>query len=168
MYRSYRPKKNKTKRYTYILVTLFIFLILILGFYLHKAKAPQNNAKNEAISIAKSKAGLKDYQSFYSSNLYHTYYSVEGINNKDKQIFVIIDKDNGNTRVEETKNGINNKQIKQVLASKYKVKKILKNEISIFNNKTVWISTFINSNDKLNYVVIDFHNGSILNSINNL
>lgn len=168
MYRSYRPKVNKKKRLIYILIIIFILLVLILGFYIHKAKSTQNNAKKEAISIARNQAGLKEYQSFYSSNLYHTYYSVEGINNKNKQIFAIIDKNNGKVRIEETFNGINTNQVKKTLLQKYKLKKILKTDISIFNNKTVWISTFLNNNNKLNYVVIDFHTGKILNSINNL
>lgn len=168
MYRSYRPKANKKKRLIYILIALLLLIILIFSLYLHQAKSTQNNAKNEAISIAKSKAGLKEYQSFYSSNLYHTYYSVKGINNKNKQIYVIIDKNNGNFRVEDTNSGINPQQVKKNLSNHYNIKKVLKIEISIFNDKTVWIGTFINNDNKLNYAVIDFHSGKIINSINNL
>ncbi|PUB10302.1 DUF5590 domain-containing protein [Paenisporosarcina sp. OV554] len=146
-----------------IFITVFILsLSLVISlFVIWKAGQPFSKEQDKAEQLVLSEKKLKvvtDSEVYSGSN---TYVTVSGndVKGNGKAVFIpITGKD---LAIEEVllKDGISKKQAIEAVQTEFKVKEILHTKLGWEQDNAVWEITFLNKNDKLNYVYLLFENG---------
>ena len=146
-----------------IFITVFILsLSLVISlFVIWKAGQPFSKEQDKAEQLVLSEKKLKvvtDSEVYSGSN---TYVTVSGndVKGNGKAVFIpITGKD---LDIEEVllKEGISKKQAIEAVQTEFKVKEILHTKLGWEQDNAVWEITFLNKNDKLNYVYLLFENG---------
>ena len=148
---------------------ILIILIFLVGWSIYAVgNHPKAEAERQATTIAKRYANLKTRTDFYIYNRENTYYTVAGKNNKGQRILVIVPQKNGSVRVVKQSTGLTEQQALAQVKSNEHPKRVLKAVPGIFNDKVVWVVTYLNSKGNLCYDLINFKTGSYVQQINNL
>ncbi|MEJ6400609.1 cell wall elongation regulator TseB-like domain-containing protein [Nicoliella lavandulae] len=158
-------QRRKFRRIIYAIVALLIIIFCILIF---RAQRPMSRAKGQSIDIAKKAAGIQNVNKFYMSALNRTYYTVQGTNNRNASLYVIINKDDGKTTVLKANQGISETDAINKVKQDGQAKKVLNAAPSIFNNKPVWIVSYLNHSNKLCYETLNYANGRSIQLISNV
>lgn len=146
-----------------------ILLILLVGWSIFAvSNQPRAAARRQTISLAKRYAHLQSPGKFYIFNRESTYYAIEGKNQKEQPIIVIVPQRGGKLRVLNLSKGISEAQARQKTITNRNPEKILKVAPGVFNDKNVWEVTYLNNKGKLCYDLINFKNGKYIQNINNL
>ncbi|MBW1605597.1 DUF5590 domain-containing protein [Lactobacillus sp. Sy-1] len=143
-------------------------LLVILCILLFRAQRPLSRAKSQSIALAEKTAGIQRVDKFYTSELNRTYYTVQGTNNRNASLYVIISKDDGKTTVLKANQGIAQADAINRVKSAGNPKKILNAAPSLFNNQPVWIVSYLNQSDKLCYYTLNYSNGKVIQTITNV
>jgi len=137
---------------------------------LWQANKPFSNEKELAKEIALNENKLAQVSSAEVYSGSQSFVTVIGIdeNGDDKAIFI----PNGDQEIpiEEVflKDGITEEQALQVVQDEFQIKQILHTKLGWEDTNAVWEITFLNENDKLNYVYVMFENGKWWKRILNL
>lgn len=149
------------------ILTLSLFISL---FVLWNAGHPFSNQEKIAKQIALSEKKLAQVSSaeVYSGSM--SYVTVFGINENGEDKAVFIPNGKKKQPIEEVllKEGITEEQAIKVVEDEFLVKKILHTKLGWEDSNAIWEVTFLNENDKLNYVYILFENGKWWKRILNL
>lgn len=134
-----------------------------------KAGQPFKTAKHEAEQVAISENKLSevtDSQVYSSSN---TYITVLGKDEQgiEKAVFIPSSK---KLEIQEVlmKDGVSKEEAIKAVQTEFKVKEVLHSKLGWEKDQAVWEITFLNENDKLNYVYLLFKNGKWSKRILNL
>jgi len=149
--------------------TLSLSLIISV-FVLWKAGKPFNNEKKQAEQTAISENKL---QQVTNSEVYsgtNTYITVRGKDESGNEKAVFIPADSNDLDINEVflKKGISKSQAKKAVEDEFEVKEVLHTKLGWEENNAVWEITFLNKNNKLNYVYLLFENGKWWKRILNL
>ncbi|MFJ8261288.1 DUF5590 domain-containing protein [Rummeliibacillus sp. NPDC094406] len=158
--------KNWIKFFSIFLLILSLSLIVIVGW---KSYSPFYSAEKTA-----KEAVLQDHQlkTVTDTYVYHgkdSYVTVIGTdsNGKNKAVFVPQDHKEKPTEVL-MKDGISKKEALSEATKNGDVKKVLHTKLGLEKPGVVWEITYLNKQDKLNYVYIMFDNGRWWKRISNL
>ncbi|MDT2849539.1 DUF5590 domain-containing protein [Vagococcus carniphilus] len=146
--------------------SILILTIVLVGVVLFQSASPMRKAKSQAVKISKNVAGISDVQDFYWFTRDKTYFTVVGTDNKNIEKIVFLPQDGSEAVIMNQKDGITNDEaIKKVLDMK-KTKKINKVSLGIYKEKPVWEVVANSIESGLNYYLVDFQSGEIVNEIN--
>jgi len=146
-----------------IFISVFILsLSLVISlFVIWKAGQPFSDEKDKAEQLVLSEKKLTDVtdSEIYSGT--NTYVTVSGndVEGNGKAVFIpITGKD---VAIEEVllKDGISQKQAMEAVQNEFEVKEVLHTKLGWEQDNAVWEITFLNENDKLNYVYLSFETG---------
>jgi uncharacterized protein YpmB len=149
------------------IVTLTLFISLIV---LWNAGQPFSNQENIAKQIALSEKKLAQVSGAEVYSGTKSYVTVFGIdeNGEDKAVFIPNGKKNQPIEEVLLKEGITEEQALKVVEDEFQVQQILHTKLGWEDSNAVWEITFLNENDKLNYVYVLFENGKWWKRILNL
>ncbi|MGE6488807.1 DUF5590 domain-containing protein [Paenisporosarcina sp. NPDC076898] len=154
-----------------IFISVFILSLslCISLFVLWKAGQPFKSAKQDAEQVAISEKKLSevtDSQVYSSSNTYITVLGKDE-NGEEKAVFIPSSQ---KLKIQEVlmKDGISKKEAIKAVEDEFEVKEVLHSKLGWEQKQAVWEITFLNENDKLNYVYLFFDNGKWWKRILNL
>ncbi|GAA3188685.1 DUF5590 domain-containing protein [Lentilactobacillus kefiri] len=168
MQRHRRVKKQSYVKISWVVIAVILILCFTFFIIFHTAERPMTIARGQTETIAKKYAGLRDVNSFYTSNLGKTYYSVSGIDNKNKNVFVIVAKKGGTVTVINSSSGISEQQAKDVIQRQKHPSKFNGIGLTLIKSKPYWVASYMNSKGRLCFTTISFKNGQIYKSIENI
>ena len=150
------------KRWIIFISVFILSLSLVISlFVIWKAGQPFSDEKDKAEQLVLSEKKLTDVtdSEIYSGT--NTYVTVSGndVEGNGKAVFIpITGKD---VAIEEVilKDGISQKQAIEAVQNEFEVKEVLHTKLGWEQDNAVWEITFLNENDKLNYVYLLFDNG---------
>lgn len=150
-------------------IVLGVIGLLIISYSIFgMATKPINHANQEYSNLVMKKHKLKSVQNFYWSNRSGDYYTLVGKNDKNKKTGVIVNAKNKDMTVIAMNEGQSYQSVKNQVEEKYQPKKITNIGMSIYKKVPVWEVKFIDQNGNLNFITIQFTNGKVVRSINNL
>lgn len=150
------------KRWIIFISVFILSLGLVISlFVIWKAGQPFSDEKDKAEQLVLSEKKLTDVtdSEIYSGTT--TYVTVSGndVEGNGKAVFIpITGKD---VAIEEVllKDGISQKQAMEAVQNEFEVKEVLHTKLGWEQDNAVWEITFLNENDKLNYVYLSFETG---------
>lgn len=146
--------------------SILILMIVLVGVILFQSASPMRKAKSQAIKISKNIANISEVDEFYWFTRDKTYFTVVGLDNKNVEKIVFLPQDGSEAVIMSQKDGITNDEaIKKVLDMK-KTKKINKVSLGMYKEKAVWEVVADSIENGLDYYLIDFKSGEIVNEIN--
>lgn len=160
--------KNWIKFFSIFLLVLSLSLIIIIGV---KSYAPFYSADKTAEAAVLQKQQLSSITETYVYHSKDSYVTVIGTDHNGKKKAIIMPQNrNSNEKPTEVflKDGISKKDAISEASKNGDVKKILHAKLGIEKPGVVWEISYINHNDKLNYVYILFENGRWWKRILNL
>ncbi|AEJ24116.1 DUF5590 domain-containing protein [Weissella koreensis] len=162
---------NRRKSHTHwvLWIILGVILLAIIGYsVLVAATKPINHANQEYSNLVIKKHKLKSVQNFYWSNRSGDYYTLIGKNDKNKKTGVIVNAKTKDMTVLAMNEGKSYQTVKKQVEQKYQPKKITNIGMGIYKKVPVWEVKFIDQNGNLNFITVQFTNGKVVRSINNL
>lgn len=158
------------KWFIFISVFILSLSLCISLFVIWKAGQPFSTEKDKAehLAVEEKKLSLVTDSQVYSGST--TYITVNGTDEKGREKAVFIPTSGKNQVIEEVmlNDGISKKQAIQTVQDEFKVKEVLHTKLGWEQDNAVWEITFLNENDKLNYVYLSFENGKWMKRILNL
>ena len=125
----------------------------------------EDEAKKEAVEIAKKYANLEEADHFYWFTRKKTYFSLTGTNDKGKEIAVIIPKSGEKVKVLDQTKGLTENEAKQTIATAHPEIQIEKAALGMYDDQPVWEVVGKETNGKLNYYLIGFESGDEVKTI---
>ena len=162
--------QRKTKRIKRMIIIGIIALILIViwGYYM-VAQLPYREAKSEAFQMAAKYAKVDSVKNFYIYNRNSTYYTIEGENNDNQDVYVVIPKKGNRVNIYEKNKGITKKAAEKIVNQKYHPQKIVKTVFGMKNRGTpLWEVAYENQQGNLCYAQVAFKDGQVLQNITNM
>ncbi|MDR0691067.1 MAG: DUF5590 domain-containing protein [Streptococcaceae bacterium] len=136
-------------------VVLFLFVSCTLIFL--RANMPMFVAKMQATAIAKSTVGMKKVEKFYRFTRRNTYYSVQGCDSDNNEVYVIVPDSGSKVTVIKKDQGITEE--KAVSLVRDSVQKVLSTNIGMYDDQLVWEVVTTSGAKKYSYYLLDFKTG---------
>lgn len=159
--------KNWIKFFTIFLLILSLSIVVIVAW---KSYSPFYSSEKDAKQVVLDADKLVTVTDTYVYNGKKPYVTVIGTDKAGKKKAVFVPKDDSKAKLEEVimENGTSEKEALSVVSKKDNVKEILHTKLGIEEPGVVWEITYLNQEDKLNYVYILFENGQWWKRILNL
>lgn len=161
------PKKSKNIVFLSILGTILVIVVSAFILY-NRAKSPMATAEKEAVTIAKKYANLDKETAFYRYNRDATYFTVAGTTKANKKIYVIVAQKGGKVKVLSQSNGKTKNDVLTYIWNEKKPSKILNVGLGIYNGVPAWEVSYLNKKKALCYETLQFSNGKVLKSVENI
>lgn len=155
-------KGHKIAKYTSIVL---IIIILAIGFVLIKSTSPQRAAKKQAVKIAKDIGNIKQVDEFYWFTRDQSFFTIVGKDDKNQGKIVIIPEDGKEGIVYDTKDGVHYGEAVQAVLDSNETTYIKNINLGMVDNKPVWEISADGKNHELNYYLVDFKTGKIIEKI---
>lgn len=161
-----QPLRHHRRRWIWLLVVVVI-VACCWEFY-SSANHDKTVSQTRVTALAKSKANLTTVSNFFIYNQERTYYSVAGVNNKNQQLLVIVPANSNHVTVLKQSSGITGREAIQVVQKRHQIRRVLHTALGIYKKTPVWEVAYYNTKGKLNYALVNFKNGKIVEQMNNL
>lgn len=157
------------RRTTKVWIVVGIILIAAVSTFLFFSSAmePYASAKNQANKIAYKSANISEPDYFSNFNHKKQYYTVGGRTDNNKYRYVVIDAKSGDIEILKNSHYSRNKILNQV-KNKHNPKKIKHINLGMIDKKPVWEVSFVNKDKSIGYEMIDYQNGKVIQTINNI
>ncbi|WP_304249082.1 cell wall elongation regulator TseB-like domain-containing protein [Limosilactobacillus gastricus] len=168
--RRHQRRRRQPRRHRRRWIWLLVVVVLVAcgwGFYA-SANHDKTVAQNRVTALAKSKANLTTVSNFFIYNQERTYYSVAGVNKKNQQLLVIVPAGSSKVTVLKQSSGITGREAIQVVQKKHQIRRVLHTALGIYRKSPVWEVAYYNTKGKLNYALVNFKTGKIVEKMNNL
>lgn len=161
--------QKKSKNIMFLSILGAIVVIVVGAFILYsRAKSPMVTAEKEAVTIAKKYANLDKESEFYRYNRDATYFTVAGTTKANKKIYVIVAQKGGKVKVLTQANGKSKNDILTYIWDKKNPSKILNIGLGIYNDVPAWEVSYLNKKKELSYETIQFSDGKVMKSVENI
>ncbi|RPJ95712.1 hypothetical protein CW357_08965 [Rummeliibacillus sp. TYF005] len=159
--------KNWIKFFSIFLLILALSLVIIVGW---KSNAPFHSVEKTAKAAVLHNQQLTTVTDTYVYHGKKSYVTVIGKDDKGKKKAIFVSQNNSKEKPIEVylKDGISKKEAISEATKKGDVKEILHTKLGVEKPGIVWEITYLNKQDKLNYVYIMFENGQWWKRILNL
>lgn len=138
-------------------VLVIIIALGILGYL--KVQSPMQQAKKEAIALAKKHTDLVDVDEFYWYNRQQTYFSLVGSDKKGETIAVIVPKSGDKLTVLPQKKGITADKAKALVNNTFHSQTAKKAELGMYDKKPVWEVMATDKQGQITYYLLSFEKG---------
>lgn len=161
-------QREKSNKHKIIIGIVILFFVVIWAFYMF-AQLPYREAKNEAFQMAAKYAKVDNINNFYIYNGQKTYYTIEGNNNDNQDVYVVIPQKGNQINIYEQSKGITKSAANQIVNQKYHPQRIIKTVFGMKNGHTpFWEVAYDNQQGNLCYAHVAFQDGKILHNISNM
>lgn len=149
-----------------IIGVIGICLVSVFLFFT-SAMEPYSSARTQANKIAKKSANINNPDYFANFTQEKHFYTVGGTNDKNKYHYVIINAKTGTIKILKDNNH-SREEILNTVKTKYQPQKINHINLGIIDKKPTWEVSFVNKNHSTGYAMVDYKNGKIKQTINNI
>lgn len=157
--------KNKVLASLSLVLAIFIFCSI---FFLVRANRPMYRAKKEAIGIAEELTDLKKVDKFYWYTREKTYFTLMGTTAKEEQIIVIVPQDGEKVTVLDQKSGLSENDVLTKIIEAENPNKIVKINLGMIDDLPTWEVVAQNENNGMDYYLVDFESGKVIDIIKNV
>ncbi len=143
-------------------------LLLVTGSWLFYASAnqPRAAAQDRVTALAKSKAKLTSVSNFFVYHRDETYYAVAGIDQRGKQVLVLVPNHRNQVTVIDQATGINGRQAIHAVQDRQRIDRVLHTALGKYNHRLVWEVAYLDRHATVNYALVDFKTGKLVQQIN--
>lgn len=152
---------------TYSLVVMLL-LITSVTILVNKSLSPLKQAEAETIAIAEEKTSLTEADDFYWYNGNESYFTVTGKNTDSKEIIVIVNQENGETKEFAKNETLSKQELFEKVREREEPARILEARIGIHNDLPIWEVSFRQKDDKLAYIIFSLTTGEWVRTIKNI
>lgn len=145
----------------FLILTLSLMIIIIV-----QSNAPMHRAKKQATQIAKDIAKIERTDEFYWFTRDKTYFTVIGQDDKNQTKVVFIPQDGSEAVIIDQKNGVTDSTAIQEVLDTNETTRIKKISLGMIDNKAVWEVVAESKSHTLNYYLVDFKEGHIVETLN--
>ncbi|AQP53041.1 hypothetical protein CBF34_03010 [Vagococcus penaei] len=161
-------KKQKHEKLLKIVTALIIVIIVSSLAIIHIANRPVRKAKSEAKKIAADIAGIDRVTDFYWFTREKTYFTILGSDTKGTNLTVFIPDDGSEAVVMDQAKGTTEDDIIQSVLEFDGVKRIKKISLGMQKKQPVWEVVTTSQDGGLNYYLLDYTNGKVVQEIKNV
>ncbi|MFZ2575930.1 hypothetical protein GHI93_09300 [Lactococcus hircilactis] len=148
-----KHKMSVVSQITIGILSVILAVYLAFAAYFLGATHPYTYSRQQVIAIAKEKAHLKTAEAFGVATTNETTYAVIGLDQKNKQIGVIVPEHKGNLTVVDLSKGVSPEQLKTNTTTSI--------VLGLYENKPVW-----QVNLPSGFKIYDFKSGHVILSLN--
>lgn len=146
-------------------------IIILIGgtsIIYHEVRKPVDSAKSQSLKIAKKYAHLKTETDFSWANTEQTFYTVTGVTKQNIPVYVIISNNGKKVRIYKQAAGIDRNTVLKKIWNTYNPKKVTTISMGIYKQKPVWEVAYMNGSGQLCLKTLNFKNGAVVRSVNNI
>ncbi|MBS9335869.1 hypothetical protein [Fructobacillus papyrifericola] len=162
-----RPRRFSWSKFFVIALTIFILLFAAFAFYAYMALRPMAKAESNVQAVVKQKTSLTNLHDMTVDYRDGSTYAVLGSENGQSKVAIIHGKEK-KVHVFDYGNGLTRNQIKQLLKNDYQSKRIYSANLSEYQNTLVWELSYQAKDGSLNYLTIDYKNGTVYRAVNGI
>ena len=166
----HRPKQTHVHwaRFWFIIAGVGILLgALVLGYF-YVSLSPMRNDEVSLQRFVKKETTIATVQQISVDHRQKTTYAITGTTVSGQQKVAIVNSKMNQVKTYNRDNGLTDKQLRQLILTNYKPKKIYSANISEYKQTLVWEVSYKGQNNTLNYVTLDFKTGKSYRVINGL
>lgn len=161
-------QREKLIKYKILIGIIVLIFVMIWAFYMF-AQLPYREAKSEAFQMAAKYARVDNINNFYIYNGQKTYYTIEGDNSSNQDVYVIIPQKGNRINIYDQNKGITKSTANQIVNQKYHPQRIIKTVFGMSSGHIpFWEVAYDNQQGNLCYAHVAFKDGRILRSITNM
>lgn len=149
------------------IIGIIVAILVLVGVYL-VAVMPRISVQQQSEQIATKAANLTETTDFMTFHRQQTYYTVAGRNRQNQSVYVVINGKTGKIKTYFGKDSLSKSQIKARVQKNYRYRKIYGINLGLSQGKPVWEIVMKNQNNKLSYLLLNYHNGKQVSLIDNL
>jgi uncharacterized protein YpmB len=160
-----KNKKFELQKGEKILLTVIIVLlvgIVSVAMLFITANNPRSTAKSEATRIAKKYAHVDKVENFYMYTRKDTYYTIQGVDNQKREVYVIVPKDGAKVTVLQASTGISADQAKANAVQNFGASSAVEANLGIWKENPVWEVEGKTSNGNIIFYLFDFKTGKLV------
>lgn len=143
-------------------------LIFSSIFFFVRANRPMSRAKKEAIEIAREHTDIDRVDRFYWYTRGDSYFTLVGTDDKEQEIIVIIPQSGDKVTVLNQADGLSEEEALQKVYETENPSKVIKMNLGMHEGQPTWEVVAENEANGLDYYLVDFKTGEIVNSIKNI
>ncbi|MEX0380564.1 DUF5590 domain-containing protein [Leuconostoc sp. MS02] len=144
-----------------------LFFVLVLGYF-YVSLTPMRHDEARLQRFVKEKTDIATVEQIDVDHRQHTIYAITGTTASGKEKVAIVDSKMSRAKTYSRTDGLTDKQLRQLILTNYKPKKIYSANISDYQNTLVWEVSYKGQDNALNYITLDFKTGKSYRVINGL
>lgn len=157
--------RSKLNKWVIGLVAVLLLIIVSGTILFIRSNRPMQQAKEEAVDLAKQYANLETMENFYWFNREETYFTVTGKDQSGNDIVVIIPKSGENIQVLDAKDGLNEEAVIQQMQTAHPEITVDKAALGKFKDQPVWEVTGKDDQGAISYYLFSFENGEEIQNV---
>lgn len=162
-----RPKRFSWSKFVVVILAALILLAAAFGLYAYMALRPMAKAESTVQRVVKDKTSLTNLHDLTVDYRDGTTYAVLGTQDGKQKVAVMHGK-NGQVKVFDYGKGLSEKSLKNKLQDQYAAKRIYSANLSEYQNTLVWEVSYQSKDGSLNYLTLDYQNGTVYRAVNGI
>lgn len=156
----HKQKSVHWSRFWFIAAGIGIILSALTICYFYVSLTPMRRDESRLQRFVKVKTDIATVQQISVDHRQKTTYAITGTTASGKQKVAIVHGTSNQVKTYDRHNGLSDKQLRQLILTTYKPKKIYSANLSEYKQALVWEVSYKGQNNTLNYVTLDFKTGS--------
>ena len=161
-------KKRKSNRQLKIIGLVLILTVVLVSIVLIQSASPMRQAKKQGVALSREVAGIEEVTDFYWFTRDKTYFTVVGNDEKNVGKIVFLPQDGEEAVIMNQSDGIDDTTAIQNVLDLKETKKIKKISLGLYKNEAVWEVVANSNQGGINYYLVSFKDGKILNTIKDI
>ena len=157
--------RSKVNKWIIGLVAILLLIIVSGTILFIRSNRPMQQAKTEAVELAKQHANLETVEHFYWFNRDQTYFTVTGENQSGKEIVVIIPKSGQNIQVLDAADGLTEEAVTKQMRTAHPEIAIEKVNLGKIKDQPVWEITGKDEEGAISYYLFSFEDGEEIQNV---
>ena len=164
----HRQKHVHWAHFWFIIVGVGILLCALGLGYFYVSLSPMRNDEVRLQRFVKKETNIATVQQISVDHRQKTTYATIGTTVSGQEKVAIVNSKMSQVKTYNRSGGLTDKQLRQLILTNYKPKKIYSANISVYKQTLVWEVSYKGQNNALNYVTLDFKTGKSYRIINGL
>lgn len=162
-----RPKRFSWSKLIVLILAFVAVLAAAFAFYAYLALRPMAKAESSVQRVVKNKTSLTNLHDLTVDYRDGTTYAVLGTQNGHQKVAVLHGQ-NGKVQLFDYGQGISKKTLSKKIKNEYAAKKIYSANLSEYQNALVWEISYQGKDGSLNYLTLDYKNGTVYRAVNGI
>lgn len=163
-----KQKRVHWSRFWFIAAGIAIIVSALTICYFYISLTPMRHDESRLQRFVKAKTDIATVQQISVDNRQKETYAIVGTTASGHQKVAIVRDKSDHVKTYDRRTGMSDKQLRQLILTTYKPKKIYSANISEYKHALVWEVSYKGQNDTLNYVTLDFKTGKAYRVIKGL
>lgn len=163
-----KNKLGTKEKVAIMMLSVLVLFIVVFVAVMVRSTRPYKQAKTEAVELAKQYGKVTSTSDYYYFNRKSTFYAVKGKNASGQTLYTVIPEDGKEITVVNEKDGISDTKAMQTALNTGEVATITKVGLGQIKKELVWEITGKDTNGAYVYVLINYKDGKVSQTINDI